>query len=312
MGRSKQPTFDVQLPHLETFAKAAELGGFTRAAEALCMTQAAVSQHIHALERELDASLFRRHGGGVELTEAGRCLYEYAQRILALHAEARQALGRSAEHVTGELRIAASTIPAEHFLMELLAEFRKVHPHVHVVADVGDSETVVMAVEHGKATLGIAGRRVAAPWAEYQLFATDRLVLVVPSDHTWKKRRRITVEQLRTEPIILREAGSGTRACLERALSTRNLTLADLKVCLEVGSNEAVKDAVARRLGVAVLSIRAVQHELSAGQLYEVPIEGLDLTRELYIVTDRRRPLAAPARAFMQFLLTHKPGVIPS
>jgi DNA-binding transcriptional LysR family regulator len=154
------------------------------------------------------------------------------------------------------------------------------------VADVGDSETVVAAVEHGKATLGIASRRVAAPWAEYQLFATDRLVLVVPPEHAWKKLRRVTVEQLRTEPIILREPGSGTRACLERALATRNLTLADLKVCLEVGSNDAVKDAVSRRLGVAVLSIRAVQPEISVGRLHEVPIEGVDLTRELYIVTD--------------------------
>src|SRR3990172_4956233 len=276
------------------------------------MTQAAVSQHVHTLERELGVSLFRRHGGRVELTDAGRCLYEYAQRILALHAEARQALGQATEQITGELRIAASTIPAEHFLMGLLAEFRKVHPQVHVVADVGDSATVVTAVEHGKVTLGIAGRRLAAPWAEYQLFATDRLVLVVPTDHPWKKPRRISVEQLRTEPIILREPGSGTRACLERALASRNLTLADLNVCLEVGSNEAVKDAVFRRLGVAVLSIRVVQPELSAGRLHEVPIEGLDLTRELYIVTDRRRGLPGPARAFMQFLLTHKPRALVS
>jgi DNA-binding transcriptional LysR family regulator len=253
-----KPT-DVQLPHLETFSKAAEFASFTRAAESLCMTQAAVSQHIHAIEKELRVALFTRHAGKVELTEAGRLLYEFAQRILTLHVEARCALGQMSGEVAGELRIAASAIPAEHFLMGLLAEFHRAHPQIHVVPDVGDSETVVSAVEQSKVTLGIAGRRLAVPWAEYQLFAKDRLTLVVPSGHAWQSRSAVTVEELRTQAMVVREPGSGTRACLERALATRNLTLADFRVSLEVGTNEAVKDAVFRGLGVAVLSIRIEQ-----------------------------------------------------
>jgi DNA-binding transcriptional LysR family regulator len=304
---------DLQIPHLDTFSKAAELASFTRAAELLCMTQAAISQHVHMLERSLNVALFRRRGGRVELTDAGRCLYEYAQRILALHEEARRALGQVTEQVAGDLRIAASTIPAEHFLMGLIAEFQKVRPQLRVVAEVGDSESVVTAVEQGKASLGIVGRRIPVSWAEYELFATDRLVLVVPPTQSWKKVRHVTIEQLRTEPMILRESGSGTRACFERALTSRNMTLADLHVRLEVGSNDAVKDAVLRQLGVAVLSIRTVQSELAAGRLLEKPIKGLDLTRELYIVTDRRRGLPSPARAFMHFLVKNQaaqPGAL--
>jgi DNA-binding transcriptional LysR family regulator len=271
------------------------------------MTQAAVSQHIQALERELDVSLFRRHAGRVDLTDAGRRLYDYAQRILSLHAEARRELGQLSGEVRGELRIAASTIPAQHFLTSLLAEFRKPYPQVHIVADVADSAAVSSMVESGRVTIGLVGRRVSVPWADYQLFATDRLALVVPSGHRWEGQDAVTVQELRLEPLVIREPGSGTRACLERAIATRKLTLADFNVSIELGTNEAIKDAVFRGLGATVLSIRAVEVELSSGRLHEIPIPDLDLTRELYVVTDHRRALPPAARAFKHFLLTQTP-----
>src|SRR3954447_22719375 len=111
-----------QLPHLETFTKAAELGSFTAAAQALGLTQAAVSQRIQVLEQALATSLFRRQGGRVLLTEAGQRLYPYAQRILSLHAEARQAVTGQKAPVTGDLTIAASSVPGEHLLPPILAE----------------------------------------------------------------------------------------------------------------------------------------------------------------------------------------------
>src|SRR5689334_16214270 len=112
-----------QLPHLETFAKAAELTSFTGAARALGLTQAAVSQRIQALERALDVSLFQRRAGRVSLTEAGQRLYTYAERILALHREAIQEVAGHKSPLTGELSLAASSIPGEHLLPELLAAF---------------------------------------------------------------------------------------------------------------------------------------------------------------------------------------------
>jgi DNA-binding transcriptional LysR family regulator len=302
LAKSARTAEHAQLPHLETFCRAAELASFTRAAETMGLTQAAVSQHIHGLERALKVALFRRQAGRIELTEAGRRLYDYGLRILALHAEARRELGQLSEAIHGELRIAVSTVPAQHFLPQLLAEFRNAHPQVHVVADIADSEAVASMVETGKVGPGLVGQRVPGAWAEYQRFATDRLALVVPSGHHWQGRSAVTVAELRSEPLVIREPGSGTRACLERAIATRKLTLDDFHVSMELGSNEAVKDAVFRGIGVTVLSIRAVEPELAAGRLHEVPIDGLDLTRELYIVTDRRRVLPPPARAFIHFL----------
>jgi DNA-binding transcriptional LysR family regulator len=295
---------DVQLPHLQTFSRAAELASFTRAAESLCVTQAAVSQHIRGLERELGVALFHRHGGRVVLTDAGRRLYDYAQRILALHAEARREIGRGTAEVTGELRLGASTVPAEHFLPKLLAEFRALHPRIHIHADVADSEAVLAMVPQGKAALALVGTRLPASWAEYRAFASDRLTLIFPADHRWSGRAEVTLDELRQEPLVMREKGSGTRACFERALATQGMSLADLRVSLELGSNEAIKDAVLRSLGVAVLSVQVVNADLASGKLREALIERLDLTRELYVVFDSRGILPPPARAFLAFLAT--------
>src|SRR5262245_6636544 len=242
LSKSKRSSGEKQLPNLETFSKAAELASFTKAAEAMCMTQAAVSQHVHGLEQELGAALFRRHAGRVELTDAGRILYEYAQKILDLHANARRALGQICAVAIEDLHIGASTIPAEHFLTTLLKDFRQLYPHIHVMAEVADSTVVVGTLEEGHIAVGLVGRRVPTPWADYQLFAKDRLVLIVPARHAWKKRTSVTIEELRTQPLIVRGPGSGTRACLERALAVRNLTLADFNVTVELGSNEAIKD----------------------------------------------------------------------
>src|SRR5437763_8295369 len=142
-----------QLPHLETFCRAAEAGSFTAAARALGLTQAAVSQRVQALEQLLGVPLFERQGGHVSLTEAGHRLHSYAQRILALHREALQELTGRQAPLTGELSLAASSVPGEHLLPDLLARFRARHPHVQVRATVTDTREVLHRVEQGEAHL---------------------------------------------------------------------------------------------------------------------------------------------------------------
>src|SRR3954471_24508461 len=125
-----------QLPHLETFAKAAELNSFTAAARALGLTQAAISQRIQALEKTVKTPLFQRQGGHVLLSEAGHRLYSYAQRILALHREAIQEITGHMAPLTGELTLAASSVPGEHLLPDLLAVFQEQQPHIQIRASV--------------------------------------------------------------------------------------------------------------------------------------------------------------------------------
>jgi DNA-binding transcriptional LysR family regulator len=291
------------LPHLETFARAAELGSFTAAAKAAGLTQGAVSLRVQALEANLGVPLFRREGGRVVLTDAGRQLYDYAQRILELHREARQKVRGRPAPVTGDLSLAASSVPGEHLLPALLDAFRRQRPHVRVSVAVTDTAGVLRQVEAGQAHLGLVGGKGDSPHLEYRCFACDTLVLVVPAGHRWARRRRVSLEQLCDEPLILREPGSGSRWCLEQALARAGKSAADLRVVLELGSNEAIKEAVRRGMGLAVLSARAVEKAAKrGGPLRALEVEGLPLQREMFVVWDRRRVLPIPARLFLDLL----------
>jgi DNA-binding transcriptional LysR family regulator len=291
-----------QLPHLETFAKAAEFSNFTAAAHALGLTQAAVSQRISALERTLGVSLFRRQGGKVLLTEAGQRLYPLVQRILLLHQEARQQVTGQKPPLRGELRLGASSIPGEHLLPRFLSVFGQRYPHIQVQATVSDTLAVLKQVEHGDVHLGLVGGKRNSQHLEFRAFACDKMVLVVPPGHPLARRKQVSLKQLSRLPLILREAGSGSRWCLEDALARVGKGVRDLRITLELGSNEATKEAILRGLGVAVLSTHAVKKELQAGDLKAVRVSDLPLKRDMFLVWDRRRVLPIPARLFLDFL----------
>jgi DNA-binding transcriptional LysR family regulator len=290
------------LPFLETFAKAAELGSFTAAARALGMTQAAVSQRIRTLEQTLNVALFRREKGRVLLTEAGQKLYPFSQQIQALHEQARGELTGRKPLLKGELTLAASSIPGEHLLPGLLSAFRRRRPHIRIRATVADSSAVLGAVEHGKANLGLVGMKSDNPDLEFRKFACDALVLVVPRRHAWRRRREIGLAELCLQPLVLREAGSGSRWCLEQALARAGEATSNLRITLELGSNEAIKEAVLRGIGAAVLSKHVVRKELRTGALHALRVNGLCLKRDIYVVWDRRRVLPIAARLFLDAL----------
>ncbi len=290
------------LPYLETFVRAAELSSFTAAARSLALTQGAVSQRVQALEAAVGVALFHRRAGRVLLTDAGHRLHDYARRILDLHAEARVAVGGPSAAVAAELILAASSVPGEYLLPGLLSDFQGRHPHVQVRATVGDTAQVMQLLEKGRADLGLVGDRSNSPHLEFRPFLGDELVLVIPADDPWRRRRRVTTALLAGRPLVLREAGSGSRACLERALSAACLALRDFRVALELGSNEAIKEAVQRGLGVAVLSAQTVRREVRAGQLHALRVDGLTLGRDLFAAWDRRRVLSSPAHLFLDLL----------
>ena len=291
-----------QLPHLETFAKAAELSNFTAAARILGLTQAAVSQRIHALEQVLKGPLFLRQGGHVLLTDAGHRLYSYAQRILTLHREAIQDITGRETPLAGELTLAASSVPGEHLLPEILAAFQHRYPHIQVRASVTDSQQVLQQVEHGQVHLGLVGSKKEGPHLEYRCFATDTLTLMVPAKHPLAGKKRVSLAQFEQQPLIVREVGSGSRSCLEQALALAGKSLHDFHVSLELGSNEAIKEAVLRGIGVAVLSTRTIEQEVISGKLHALQINGLDLAREMFVTWDRRRVVPIPARLFLDLL----------
>src|SRR5262249_18069394 len=151
---------------------------------------------------------------------------------------------------------------------------------------VTDSSGVFGDVERGQANLGFVGGKGDNPNLEFQPFACDEMVLVVPANHPWWRRKYVSLRQLHEQPLILREAGSGSRWCLERALAGAGQSVKDLQITLELGSNEAIKEAVLRGIGLAFLSTHAVQQELEAGKLHALGVTGLRLEREMFVVWD--------------------------
>jgi DNA-binding transcriptional LysR family regulator len=176
------------------------------------------------------------------------------------------------------------------------------YPHVQVRATVTDTQEVLQRVEHGEAQLGLVGGRSDNPHLEFRPFSCDRMVLIVPADHPWARRRRVSLAQLAGQPLVLREPGSGSRWCLEEALARAGKSLPDLDVALELGSNEAIKEAVQHGLGAAFLSTHAVEKEVEAGRLRALQVADLPLRRDIFAVHDRRRALPIPARLFLDLL----------
>ncbi len=289
----------MELRHLQTFAAAAERCSFTRAAESLHLTQAAVSQHVASLERELGAQLFERRGRGVQLTDEGQRLYAYVKQILELVEAARREICHRERRLSGEVRIAASTVPSEWLVPELLAEFRATWPEVRESLIVSDSSMATLVVEKGEADIGFVGELPRSSTLEANPVAEDELVLVVASDHPMAKKGTTTLKQLCCEPMIVRESGSGSRHCVENALQEHSVSPAELTIALEANSNDAIRAAVQRGVGVAFLSDRAFVPDIG---LMRVKVRGFRPRRQLYVVRDPKRNPTAAARQFLRFV----------
>jgi DNA-binding transcriptional LysR family regulator len=288
---------------LEVFCRIVELRSFSRAAAAVSLTQPTVSGHIKNLEDEVGMRLLDRLGKEVRPTRAGDVLYRYATEILRLRASAMQALDEHKGRLRGSLTIGGSNIPGEYILPALLATFKARYPEIALSLRIGSSREVVSAVAEGAYEVGLVGARYVDPKLEYVRFAGDEVVLAVPAGHPWASRRRVSVAEVAKGPLILREPGSGTRKATEEAFARAGVEVAEGAVVAELGSNEAVRQAVRAGAGFSFLSRRAIADELKLGVLASVAVEELRLTRNFYLVTHRRRSRSPAGEAFRKFLV---------
>ena len=289
----------MELRLLTTFAAAAEQHSFTRAAKTLKLTQAAVSQQIAALEKELGGVLFDRQSRGVRLTERGQRLYGYTRKILDLVDEASVQVGQVEQRLSGNLRIATSTVPSEWLLPELLAEFRTQWPHVRESVAVTDSRLAATAVEAGEADVGFVGELPRSSALDVRAVGEDELVLVVAAGHPLAVKGSTTLKRLCREALIVREPGSGSRRCVEGLLEEHKISPAELTIAMEVNSNDAIRAAVERGVGVAFLSQRGHRQE---GGLVHVKVRGFRPRRQLYVISNPRQIPGTPARQFLAFV----------
>jgi DNA-binding transcriptional LysR family regulator len=292
----------VDLRQLEIFVKVAEFGSFSKAAEALYLTQPTVSEHIRTLEDEFGVRLLDRLGRGAAVTRAGALLLSYAQRMLALSREARQAMESFQGRMSGELLIGASTIPGEYVLPALIGRFKEKYPDISITLLIGDSQAALDWVAEGRAELAVAGARLSVRGIEYKELMPDDLVVVVRGTHAWHARKQITLEDLQSEPLLIRERGSGTRAALEGALAEVQKDLAAFRIVGEMGSTQAIKQAIKAGVGVSLMSRRAVEEECRSGLLACLRVKDLKVTRSFHLATHRERSRSPLAEAFRIFL----------
>jgi DNA-binding transcriptional LysR family regulator len=292
----------MDLRRLEIFAKVAELGSFSRAAEALFLTQPTVSEHVRALEDELGVQLLDRLGRGATPTRAGQLLLGYARRMLTLSREAHQALDRFQGRMSGELVVGGSTIPGEYVLPALVGQFKAKYPDISISLLIGSTRQVSDWLDEGRVEVGVVGARPAARTLAARELMADELVVVVAATHPWARRGTITLADLQTEPMVVRERGSGSRDAVEHALHEAGIAPATLRVVGEMGSTQAVKQAVRAGVGIALISRRAVEDECRAGLLACVKVKDLRVARAFYLVTHRDRTRSPLAEAFVEFI----------
>lgn len=296
---------------LEVFCKIVELKSFSKAAEAVYLTQPTVSGHIKGLEEFVGLKLLDRLGREVVMTKAGEVLYGYAQQVLALRNQALQALEEYKGSLKGHLIIGGSNIPGEYVLPALLARFKAQYPEISITLKIGDSRDIARGVLQGTYELGAVGAKFDDVQLVYTKLLEDELVVALPADHAWAARPAVTLAELFGQPVILRELGSGSRKVLEETLRSAGLDTSALTVVAELGSTEAIRQAVKSGAGISVISIRAIQEDLDRGTLRTVAFEGPRLTRDFYLIYHKvrsRSPLCKTFAAFVLNSLGSSPG----
>jgi len=286
---------------LAAFAAVVELHSFSQAAARLGVTQPAVSLQIRSLEQRLGRKLVDRSGRRVEPTEAGEQLYQSARRMLQIEQELLESLADAETgELVGTLRLGASTGPGGAVVPVLLAAFQEANRGLTVSLVVHDTQTVVELVAGRELELGIVGAARRHRGVAFEPLFSDEVILATPPRHRFAGQT-ISLDDLRSEPLILMQEGAGVRQVIDDELRSAGVRLRDLDVRLELGLQESVRSAVRAGYGVTFISRSAVEAELAAGELAEARVEGLAPRRELSLVRASGRASTRAAEAFVEF-----------
>lgn len=260
---------------LQVFHTVARFLSFTKAAEALHMTQPAVTFQVRQLEEHFNTRLFDRTHNRISLTDAGKRVYSYADQIFQLYNEMENSVREITGDVSGVLIVGASTTIAEYMLPALLGDFKKKFPEVNIRLRVSNSDGIVSMVENNVIDLGVVEAIVNNKNLAVELCRVDRLVAVVPPNHPLAGEGKIPLKQLLEYPYICREEGSGTREVIIDYLRENNLETSELNVIMELGSPEAIKGAVEAGIGITILSRATLGKELKLGSLVALDLDPL-------------------------------------
>jgi len=293
----------MDIKQLEAFVYVVETCSFSKAGELLHLTQPTISSHILSLERELNIKLIVRTTKETYPSEAGKLLYNYAKEILIMRENAVQAIRMFSQEMRGTITVAASTIPGQYYLPKILQSFREKYPDIKFNIQMTDSTDVVDRITTRTAEVGFSGTEIDAPKCIYREFADDRLVVITPNEERFRRYvgKGFPIRQIREEPFISRESGSGTRKETEAFLKELGIQVSELKTAVEVRSTESIIKMVSEGMGVAVLSKSACEDYQQFGKVLAFDFDNITLRRKLYIIKHKNSILSPIAQVFYDY-----------
>lgn len=289
--------FDFRLKVFHTVAKRLS---FTKAAADLFITQPAVTKHIQELEQYYKVQLFERQGNQIKLTQQGQVMLQYAEQLLSIYRKMEFELNSFSDSHRGVLQLGASTTISQYVIPSALAEFHKKYKDVNVKLLNGNTEQIEHALINNDIDLGIIEGKSKNKGIKYTEYLKDEIVLVSNINHPFAKKPFITIEELRSVPLLLREVGSGTLDVIAHALKPSGLNFSQLNIEMELGSTEAIKTYLRNSNCMAFLSVHSVFTELSNKVFRIVDIEGLTIDRFFYFI-ERQGASEQLADLFMTF-----------
>jgi DNA-binding transcriptional LysR family regulator len=279
------------------FYTVAKKKSFTMAARELFLTQPAVTIQIQKMEADYGVKFFDRVGKKIFLTESGKILFSYAEKILTFLAQAEEALIDVKELKSGKLAIGASATVGSYYLPQIFKVFRKRYPGIEIEMNLSNSYVVVEDVLALKADLGFVSRLHHLERLVVIPFLEEELVLIVPPDHPLAHKGEVLLEDLSGQPFILRETGSATRDLIEEGVAKKGVSM---KVVMDLASNEAIKKGVGDGLGISIISKYVVQQEVNQGLLRMITFANERVMRKFFIIYHEDKYLSNTLRAFLK------------
>lgn len=287
---------------LHIFYLVAEQGSFSAAAQALHMTQPAVTMQIQSLEDHFGSKLLIRSTKKMELTEAGRALLPYAKDAIELMRNTEEAMAAFATKLQGRLQLGASLTIGEYVLPRLLGPFGRQYPNISIALKVMNTAQIMDEIAGHHLNFGLVEAPIHHPDMISEPVMADELKLIVPAGHPLTLQEKITLDEVVTYPFVLREKGSGTRQVMETELIRLGFQPERLDTSMELGSTGAVKSAVEAGLGITIISPSSVKHERELGLVEVLDIKDARFKRQFYSVHLKSMLLPGSAVTFLNYL----------
>ncbi|MBU2498770.1 MAG: LysR family transcriptional regulator [Proteobacteria bacterium] len=286
----------MNLNHLRIFYYAAKMQSFTKAAEALCITQPAITKQIHCFEDFWDLKLFRKKGRNIFLTHEGKILFDYAKKIFEYEKKIEDVMGDMKELKLGVLRLGATKTYARLFMPSMIAKFHESYPHIKILLDEGSSREMIKSLLEFKNDVAIVAKVEDNPEIDFIPFCREEIVFVMSPEHHLAGQRGATFQDIALEPFIMKEKGSATRKVVDE-LFLRNKCVP--RILMESGNNEFIKQQVQRGEGISLITKFAVSPELQEEKLTYISLKDQKAFLDIHVAHLKDEPLSPPAKAFI-------------